>query len=94
MAQAAVAAYLGKTLYIERHTAAEVALHDVVAVSYTHLDVYKRQGPVDLVFLPLQALDNVVLLLVGVGEPGLVAAVDLKQGRLRDIHVPLSLIHI
>ena len=46
-------------------------------------------GPVDLVLLPLQGFHDVVLLLVGVGEPRLVAAVDLKQGRLRDIHVPL-----
>ena len=41
MAQAAVAAYLGKTLYIERHTAAEVALHDVVVVyALTYLGLF------------------------------------------------------
>ncbi len=40
-------------------------------------------------FFALQLFDDVVFLLVGVGKPGLVAAVDLKQGRLGDVDVPL-----
>ncbi|CDC68065.1 uncharacterized protein BN503_01068 [Oscillibacter sp. CAG:155] len=49
----------------------------------------KALGAVDLVLLALQLLDNVVFLLVGVCKPGLAAAVDLKERRLRDIDIAL-----
>ena len=56
-----------------------------------HVRVVLAQAlaPVDLVFLPLQALDDLPLLPLGVGEPGLLPAGDLKEGGLGDIHVPL-----
>ena len=56
---------------------------------HIRLVLAKALGAVDLVLLALQLFDDVVFLLVGVGKPGLAAAVDLKEGSLGDVDVPL-----
>ena len=82
---------LGGAFHILGHHPDETAGLGVHGGQPHHVRLVLAQalGAVDLVFLPLQFLDDVVLLLVGIGKPGLLTAVDLKKRRLRDIDIPL-----
>ena len=84
--------YLRGRLRVLGHDLDETARFGVHGRQPHHLRVVLAEalGAVDLIALALKRFHDVVLLLVGVGEPRLVAAVDLKERRFRDVDVPLA----
>ena len=83
--------HLCRALHVLRHDPDEPPSLRIHGGEPHHVRVVFAQalGPVDLVLFALQGLYNVRFFLVGVGKPGLVAAVDLEEGRFRDVYIAL-----
>ena len=74
----------GMTLMSRRVSGFMVVIH-IISGSFSPRPLERWM----VIFLPSNLLENLRLLLLVVGKPGLVLAGDLKQRRLRDIHISL-----